>query len=430
MLAAINPAHAVTFFSANGWHGFVLLGIVFLSVCGAEALFADKGHFGKTPIRLGWFALVLPALCCSYFGQGAYLLENPNAVQNPFYMMAPSWALYPLVVLATMATAIASQAVITGAFSITRQAIQLGYLPRMKIDHTSKEEIGQVYLGTVNWLLMIATLGLVVGFQKSTNLANAYGVAVSTAMIIDTILAAVVVYERWKWPKFLAVALAVLFLIPDTAFFLSNATKVLAGGWFPLLVGTVIFILSLTWRRGRDLLRKIFKEQRLPVEKFLEDFRKDPPSRVPGTAIYLTGTTEGVPGALLVQLDHYKVIHERVIFLTLITDPVPRVWRKKDRIEKEDLGQDFFRVISRQGFMEKRDMSEIFELLNSEGLMKITMDEASFLLGRANIVPEGFRMNIMASKIFAFMERNALGVSEFIQIPPERVIELGAYIDI
>ena len=430
VLAAINPAHAIVFFAANGWHGFVLLGIVFLSVTGAEALFADKGHFGKTPIRLGWFVLVLPALCCNYFGQGAYLLENPQAAQNPFYMMAPAWALYPLVVLATLATAIASQAVITGSFSITRQAVQLGYLPRMKIEHTSRREIGQVYVRTVNWLLMIATLGLVVGFQKSTHLANAYGVAVSTTMIVTTILASVVVYERWKWPKWIAVALAVFFLIPDTAFFLSNLTKVFEGGWFPLLVGVAVFILSLTWRRGRDLLRKLFKEQRIPVGKYLEDFRKDPPPRVPGTAFYLTGTTEGVPGALLVQLNHYHVMFERAIFLTLITEPVPRVWQKEERLMVEDLGQNFFRVISRQGFMEKWDMSEIFELLNSEALMKVKMDETSFFIGRANIIPDGFRMNIVSSKIFAFMERNALGVSEFIRIPPERVNELGAYVEI
>lgn len=430
VLAAINPAHAVTFFAANGWHGFVLLGIVFLSVCGAEALFADKGHFGKAPIRLGWFALVLPALCCNYFGQGAFLLENPLAVRNPFFMMAPARVLYPLVILATMATAIASQAVITGAFSITRQAVQLGYLPRMKIEHTSRREIGQVYLGTVNWLLMIATLGLVLGFQKSTNLANAYGVAVSTAMIIDTLLASVVMNERWKWPKFLAITVAVLFLIPDTAFFLSNLTKVLEGGWFPLLVGVAVFTLSLTWRRGRDLLRKLYKQQHLPVEKYLEDFAKDPPPRIPGTAVYLTSSTEGVPGALLVQLDHYHVMHERVVFLTLITEPIPRVWLKKERIGQEDLGQNFFRVISRQGFMEKRDISEIFELLESESLMKLKMDETSFFIGRANIIPDGFRMNIVSSKIFGFMERNALGISEFIQIPPERVIELGAYVEV
>jgi KUP system potassium uptake protein len=430
VLAAINPAHAVAFFSANGWHGFVLLGIVFLSVCGAEALFADKGHFGNSPIRLGWFALVLPALCCNYFGQGAYLMENPQAAQNPFFMMAPSWALYPLVGLATAATAIASQAVITGSFSITRQAIQLGYLPRMKIEHTSRREIGQVYLGTVNWLLMIATLGLVVGFQKSTNLANAYGVDVSAAMLVDTILASVVMYERWRWPKFLVVAIAGLFLIPDTAFFVSNLTKVPAGGWFPLLVGGFVFFLSLTWRRGRDMLRNLFKEQRIPVEKYLEDFRKNPSPRVPGTAVYLTGTTEGVPGAILIQLRHYHAMFERAIFLTLINEPVPRVSPKKERLVKEDLGQNFFRVIARQGFMEKWDMSEIFKLLNSEGLMKVKMDETSFFIGRANIIPDGFRMNIASSKIFAFMERNALGVSEFIRIPPERVIELGAYVEI
>jgi KUP system potassium uptake protein len=429
VLAAVNPAHGCRFFSENGWHGFVLLGIVFLSVTGAEAFFADKGHFGATPIRLGWFFLVLPALLCSYFGQGAFILENPQAVKNTFFMMAPSWALYPLIVLATGATAIASQAVITGAFSITRQAIQLGYLPRLKIEHTSRGEIGQVYVGAVNWMMMIATLGLVIGFQKSTNLANAYGVAVATTMIADTILAAVVVYERWKWPKWIAVALAVFFLIPDTAYFTANLVKITEGGWFPMLVGILIFTLSSTWRRGRDLLRDIFKEKRTPVEEFLEKFRQQPSQRVEGLAIYPTASTEGMPGALLSQLEHFKVVHEGVVLLTLITESVPRIPRK-DMIEREDLGQGFSRVISRQGFMEHRDIAEIFDLLKSRELADIDLKKATFIMGQANIIPEGLKMSKTRSRLFALVMRNALPITEFIKIPCSRVIELGVLVEL
>jgi KUP system potassium uptake protein len=429
VLAALNPAHGLRFFSANGWHGFVLLGIVFLSVTGAEALFADKGHFGVTPIRLGWFLLVLPALFCSYFGQGAYLLENPQSVQNTFFMMAPSWALYPLVILATIATAIASQAVITGSFSITRQAIQLGYLPRMKIEHTSSGEIGQVYVGTVNWLMMIATLALVIGFQKSTKLANAYGVAVSVTMIVTTILASVVVYERWKWPKWIAVVLAVLFLIPDTAYFSSNLVKIAEGGWVPMLVGILVFILSSTWRRGRDLLRDIFKEKRTPVIEFLQKFRREPLQRVEGMAIYPTASTENMPGAFLAQLEHFKVVHEQVILLTLITESVPRM-PKQDIIEREDLGQGFSRVISRHGFMEGKDIGEIFDLLKSRDLMDIDIKKVTFIMGHANVIPEGLKMSVVRSKIFAFTMRNCLPITEFIEIPYDCVIELGTMVEL
>ncbi len=429
ILVALNPAYGFDFFVKNGWHGFMVLGIVFLSVCGAEALFADIGLFGKNPIRIGWLFFVLPCLLCNYFGQGAFLLKNPQAVTNPFYLMAPTWALYPLVVLATLATIIASQAVISGAFSITRQAVLLGLLPRMKIDHTSEEHPGQIYIGSINWFLAICTIGLVIGFQKSTNLANAYGVPVSTTMIVDTILASVIVFERWKWPKWIAVALAVFFLIPDTAFFLSNLVKIAEGGWFPVLVGLIFFILSTTWRRGRILLGEIFKEERMPVERYLEKISQEPPHRVEGTAIYLTGNSEGVPGSFLAQMEHFKVAHERAIFLTLQTESIPQVL-ERDHIEKHDLGEGFYRVISRHGYMEKRDMYEIFDMLRSKDLLDIKMEDTSFIMGQANITPEGFKMNIVRSKIFAFAIRNSLPITDFIKIPQSRVIDLGVYVEL
>ena len=429
VLGAINPVHGIQFFFLNGWKGFVLLGIIFLSVTGAEALFADKGHFGKNPIRLGWFLVVLPALFCNYFGQGAYLLENPQATRNIFFTMAPSWALYPLVILATLATAVASQAVITGAFSITRQAIQLGYLPRMKVEHTSGGEIGQVYVGTVNWVMMIATLGLVVGFQKSTNLANAYGVAVATTMIVTTILASVVVYERWKWPKWIAVALAVFFMIPDTAFFTANLLKITEGGWFPVTVGILVFILSSTWRRGRSLLRAKFRQKRHSMDEVLQKFKQDPPPRVEGTAIYLTASTDGMPGAFLSQIEHFKAVHERVIFLTLITERVPRR-RKSNFIEMRELGQGFFRVISRSGFMEHHDMAKIFALMRAGDLIDCDLESSTFIIGRADIIPQGVKLSKVRAKLFALAMRNSQSITEYVRIPADRVIEIGVLVEL
>ncbi len=430
VLAAVNPVHAVRFFLANGWKGFVLLGIVFLVVTGGEALYADMGHFGKTPIRLAWFLLVLPALLLNYFGQAALLLENPGTALNPFYLLAPSWGIYPLVFLATMATVIASQAIISGAFSLTRQAVQLNFLPLMKIEHTSQEVIGQVYLSTVNWLLMGATIGLVIGFQKSTNLANAYGVAVSGTMVITTLLAGVVAHELWGWPKVVAVVAAVVLLVPDSSFFVANLLKVESGGWYPIIVAVAIYTLMSTWRQGKVLLDNVFKEQHIPVEKYLADFRRNPPLRVPGTAIFLTGTTHGVPGALLAQLKHNKVLHERVILLTIITENVPWVWGER-RIELEELDSKFYRVISRHGFMEAIDMSIIFNRLKSASLLEIHMEETSFFLGQANIIPvAGVKMNFWRAKLFSFMTRNAMPMAQFLKIPPDRVIELGVYVEL
>lgn len=429
ILGAINPTHAVSFFLVNGWAGFMILGIVFLVVTGGEALYADMGHFGKTPIRAAWFGLVLPALLLNYFGQGALLLENPATAENPFYLLAPSWTIYPLVLLATLATVIASQAVISGSFSLTRQAIQLGYCPRMKIEHTSAEEIGQIYVPTINWTLMVATIGLVLGFQKSVHLAGAYGVAVSTTMVITTLLTGVVAFELWGWGKVIAVTLAALFLIPDLSFFAANITKIIQGGWFPILVAVLVYTLMSTWNRGKTLLETRMKESRIPVEKYLEKLEQEPPQRVPGTAIFLTGNIAGVPQALQYQLEHNKVLHERVIILTLVTESVPRVWGGR-RLEVDELKMNFYRVVSRHGFMEGIRMSIIFNRLRSAGL-NLDMKESSFFLGRENIVPvKGFKMELWRAKLFSFMARNAMPITDFFQIPSERVIELGVFVEL
>jgi KUP system potassium uptake protein len=337
--------------------------------------------------------------------------------------------LYPLLVLATLATVIASQAVISGAFAITRQAVQLGFFPRMKIEHTSEEHVGQVYISTVNWILGGCTIALVLAFQKSTNLANAYGVPVSTTMIVTTILTTVIVFEKWKWPKWVAVALAAFFLIPDAVFFSSNLIKIAEGGWFPMSVGILTFILTSTWRRGSTLVKDKLRENIPGEEEFLEKFRQQPPERIKGTAVYLTESLDRVPRAFFAQLEHYDVVHEQVIFLTLVTESIPRVTTDA-MIEKRDLGQGFYRVISRHGFMDKRDMADIFHLLNARKLMDLDLKSTSFILGRTYIKPEGLQMNALRSGIFAFILRNSVPVTEFIKIPTDRVVELGGFIEI
>jgi KUP system potassium uptake protein len=429
ILKAVNPLYAVEFFVANGWAGFLVLGFVFLVVTGGEALYADMGHFGKFPIQAAWFCIVLPSLLLNYFGQGALLLENHLVVRNPFYLLIPSWGLYPLVVLSTMATVIASQAVISGAFSLTRQAIQLGFLPLMKIDHTSEEEIGQIYLGTVNWTMMAVTIGLVLGFKQSTNLAAAYGVAVSTTMVITTILIGMVAHELWGWPRPLVVLISGLLLIPDLSFCTANMTKVWDGGWVPLLAAGIIFILMSTWREGKEHVSTDFIASQVSVEEFLKEFAKNPPLRVKGTAVFLTGNTEGVPPALLYQLAHNKVVHDRVLFLTIITDNVPRVWRWKE-VEVKELGRSFFRVIAHHGFMEPLNMSQIFRRLGWEGL-KIDMKETSFFLARENVVPvKELGLPLWRAKIFNFMTRNAMPITAYLEIPYDRVIELGIFVKV
>ena len=429
IMKAVNPAYAVEFFVANGWSGFLVLGYVFLVATGGEALYADMGHFGKFPIRAAWFAIVLPALLLNYFGQGALLLENHLAARNPFYLLIPAWGLYPLVILATMATVIASQAVISGAFSLTRQAIQLGFLPLMKIDHTSAEEIGQVYLGTVNWTLMVLTIALVIGFKHSNNLASAYGVAVATTMVITTILIGTVAHELWGWPKPLAVLISGLLLILDLSFCTANMINVTEGGWVPLLAAIIIYTLMSTWREGKEQVSTDFIASRVQVEGFLKELEANQTPRVQGTAVFLTGNTEGVPPALLYQLEHNKVIHERVLFLTIITDDVPRVWRWKE-VEVKELGQNFFRVIAHHGFMEPLNMPQIFRRLGWEGL-KMDMKETSFFLARENVVPvKELGLPLWRAKIFNYMTRNALPITSFLEIPYNRIIELGIFVKV
>jgi len=372
---------------------------------------------------------VLPALLLNYFGQGSLLLENPSTSKNPFFLLAPSWGIYPLVILATAATIIASQAVISGTFSLSRQAMQLGYCPRMKVEHTSEEEIGQIYVSTINWTLLAFTIGLVLGFEKSVNLSGAYGVAVSTTMVITTLLIGVVAHELWGWRKTTVAAVAVLLLIIDLSFFSANLMKILHGGWFPIVLAGVVYTLMSTWNRGKVLLETRSIENRIPVEQYLEGLREDPPQRVAGTSIYLTGNSTGVPQALQYQLEHNKVLHERVILLTVVTVNYPRVWGN-ERLETKELEQNFFRVISRHGFMEEINVSMIFNNLKSLGL-DLVMDETSFFLGRENIVPiKGFKMNFWRARLFSFMARNAMPITEFLHIPPERVIELGVFVEL
>lgn len=429
VLGAVNPVHAVAFFLRNRMLGFFVLGAVFLVVTGTEALYADMGHFGKRPVRLTWLALVLPALLLNYYGQGALLLADPEAAHNPFYSLAPGWALYPLVVLSTAATIIASQAIISGAFSLTRQAVQLGYLPRMKIVHTSPKHIGQIYIPQINWLLMLATITLVLGFGSSSKLAAAYGVAVTTTMVITSLLFYIVARERWGWRRLAAGLPVGLFLLVDLSFFGANIIKVSHGAWFPLAIGAAVYTLMRTWKRGRELLARRFRARTLTVDEFLENLKKDPPARVSGTAVFMTGNPKMVPPALLHNLAHNKVLHEQVVFLTVLTEEIPRV-PAKERTEVEGLGNGFFTVTARYGFMEDPNVPRVLATTKDSGL-DFDISEASFFLGRERyLARKKPGMPIWREKIFAFLSRNALGATAFYKIPPNRVMEVGAQIEL
>ena len=424
VLAALSPVPGIRFLTGNQWGGFIALGAVFLSVTGGEALYADMGHFGKKPIRLAWFTVVLPGLMMNYLGQGALLLTNPSAASNPFYLMAPEWALYPLVLLATLATVIASQAVISGAFSLTRQALQLGYCPRLEVRHSSAHEIGQVYVPPVNWALLIATLGLVVGFKSSTNLAGAYGVAVSMTMVLTTVLAFVCARERWKWSFAKAATLTGAFLIVDLAFLGSNLLKVGHGGWFPLMVGAVIYLLMITWRDGRHLLSETLKKEDLPVDLFLRDVERKKMTRVPGTAIFMSSTPSGIPRTLGHNLKHNKILHERIILLTVITEEVPRV-APEERIHVEPFSQGFTRVIVHYGFMEEPDVPAVLTAAAALGVEYKPMD-TTFFLGRETIVVgKADTMARWRKRLYALMARNAEEATKHYRIPVNRVVELG-----
>lgn len=429
VLAALSPLPGARFFIHNGWAGFLVLGAVFLVVTGGEALYADMGHFGARPIRLGWFGAALPGLLLNYFGQGALLLHEPDAVVNPFYHLVPRWALPLLIVIATAATIIASQAVISGAYSLTRQAVLLGYSPRLRIDHTSSEEIGQIYMPGINWALMLSAVALVIGFGSSSNLAAAYGVAVTSTMLITTLLLFVVARQRWGWSWLAASALTVLFLIVDVAFFGANILKVPHGGWFPLVIGAGIYTLMATWKRGREILKSRLEAQAIPLRMVLEDLEADPPHRVPGTAVYMVSTPDATPPALVHNLTHNKVLHEQVIFLSVLTEEVPFVDRS-DRLELETIGAGFHTVKVRYGFMQDPNVPLVLRQLTEHGL-DLAPDATTYFLGRETILAsEQPGMARWREKLFAFMSRNALRATAFFQIPPEQVFEVGVQVEI
>jgi KUP system potassium uptake protein len=429
VLAALNPAYAVQFFSFNGWHGYFALGSVVLAVTGAEALYADMGHFGASPIRYAWLSFVLPALLLNYLGQGAVILIDPAAVRSPFFLQVPAWGLFPLLILATAATVIASQAVISGAYSLTRQAIQLGYCPRMDVMHTSEHAIGQIYLPWINWVLLTAIIGLVLGFRSSSNLAAAYGIAVTATMAIDSILAFVVMRFLWGWSMAIALPLAAVFLLIDIAFFTSNAIKIVEGGWFPVLIGIVVFVLLATWRRGREILFTRMRPGAIPVAPFIQSIAVNPPARVPGTAVFLTTSQEGVPHALLHNLNHNKVLHDRILLLTVVTEEVPRV-PDSDRVAVEHLEAGFYRMKVRYGFMDDPDIPAALELAASRGLVFEPM-ETSYFLSRETIIPTvAPGMTMWRERLFATMARNSSSATAYFKLPANRVVELGTQIEI
>jgi KUP system potassium uptake protein len=429
VVGAFNPAHGFDFFLRNGWHGFLVLGTVFLVVTGGEALYADMGHFGKRPIRIVWYAVVLPALLLNYLGQGALLIENPAAAENPFYRLAPGWALYPLIAMATCAAIIASQALISGAYSLTMQAIQLGFMPRLKIEHTSSTEMGQIYIPALNWALMLGCIAIVVGFGSSSNLAAAYGVAVTGTMVITTILLGVVAREKWGWSLPLALASTGFFLVIDLAFFGANVIKIPAGGWFPLVVGGLIFLLMTTWKKGRRILAERLLARAHPVEDFLREVGANPPVRVPGTAVFMNGTATGTPPALIHNLEHNKVLHERVVLLTVKTRQVPHV-EPEGRVEVESLGHEFYRLIINYGFMEDPDIPSVLGGMESPGLA-FDPAETTFFLGRETVIASKHPgMMLWREKLFALMSRNASSATAYFCLPPDRVVEMGSQIEI
>ena len=429
VLAAFNPMHAVIFFASNGWHAFVVLGSVFLVVTGGEALYADMGHFGPKPIRVAWFGLVFPALLLNYLGQGAMVINQPETVHSPFYLLAPRWALLPLVGLATMAAIIASQALISGAFSLTRQAIQLGYSPRLSIAYTSPHQQGQIYMPQVNWMLMLATAGLVLGFRSSSALAAAYGIAVTSTMVITTLLAYLVARRSWGVRRAVAGSLAAFFLFIELGFFLANVIKIPHGGWFPLVIGAVLYLLLSTWKKGRALLASRLRERLYPFQRFLEDITVSPPYRVPGTAVFMTSNLVGTPPTLLHNLEHNHVLHERVLLLTVVTSDVPHV-AEEDRIEVEPLGQGFFRVTLRYGFMEEPDVPQALVAGAAHGV-PIDVGHTTFFLGMETLLStEREGMPRWRERLFAVMSRNAVRATSFFRIPPERVVELGMQIEL
>ena len=428
VLGALDPRHAVAFFAEHGLHGVAVMGAVFLVVTGGEALYADMGHFGKKPIRVAWFSLVLPALLINYFGQGALLLTTPGAAENPFFLLAPEWAVLPLVALATAAAIIASQALISGVFSLTRQAIQLGYCPRLDIDHTSSAEIGQVYVPQANWALMISTMAIVIGFGSSSALAAAYGIAVTLTMVITAMLLHVVAIERWGWPRPVVFAVTGVFLTIDLAFFGANALKITHGGWLPLVIGAVLFTMMTTWKTGRRIVAERLTSRAIPISAFLESVERQGPARVSGTAVFMTAQPRGTPPALAHNLHHNKVLHERVLTLLVTTMPVPYV-EDADRLTVQPLGLGVFAVTMRYGFMEDVDVPNDLQRYAPAGL--VPEDDTTYFLGRETLlVTAAPGMAKWREQLFVLMARNAGRAAGFFRLPPERVVELGVQVEL
>ena len=429
ILAAISPHHAVMFMWSNPGTTFIILGAVVLCVTGAEALYADLGHFGKKPIRLAWFSVVMPSLTLNYFGQGALLLKNPEAVKNPFFLMAPDWALLPLVLLATMATVIASQALITGAFSVTKQVIQLGYLPRLNILHTSVRDTGQIYMPMVNWGLFVTIVLAVVMFRSSSNLAAAYGIAVTLDMLITTILTFFVIRHAWKYPLWLCVAATCIFFVVDLAFFTSNLMKLFVGGWFPLVIGGAVFTLMITWKDGRALLNDKLRADALDLTSFLESVFVSPPVRVEGTAVFLTAERGTVPNAMLHNLKHNKVLHAKNLFVTVQNHEVPWIGMDK-RLQIESLGHHCWQVVVHYGFKNDLDLPKALKNIKSRG-WELDPMSTSYFLSRDTVIPTiGGGMAPWREKLFAQMHHNASGAADFLKLPSNSVVELGSKIEI
>jgi KUP system potassium uptake protein len=434
IVQTLNPWNAVQFFLTDGWVAFLALGSVVLAVTGAEALYADMGHFGRKPIGVSWLFFVMPALLLNYMGQGAMILSLDaqaavEVVKNPFFFLAPEMLRLPLVILATMATVIASQAVISGAFSVTQQAIQLGFIPRLSIRHTSEAAVGQIYIPVINWALLVMVILLVLFFQTSSNLAAAYGIAVTGAMFIDTCLLTVVLFSLWKWKPWLAIPLLAVFFIVDIAYFVANLTKVPDGGWFPLLVGLIIFTLLTTWARGRQLMLSRMREASMPVEIFVKSAANSA-TRVPGTAVFMTTAPDGVPHALLHNLKHNKVLHERVMLLTVRIEDVPFVPEDK-RFDLKNLGSGFYRLVLRFGFMQESDVPAALARVETCG-PQFKMMDTSFFLARQTLLSSSKRpgMALWREKLFSWMLRNAESAMEFFKLPPNRVVELGSQVEI
>ncbi|MBA4106462.1 MAG: potassium transporter Kup [Pirellula sp.] len=424
VLAALNPAHALTFFRTDGTSGFLILGTVFLAVTGGEALYADMGHFGPKPIRLSWFAIVFPALLLNYFGQGALLLRNPAASANPLFEMAPEWALYPMILLATAAAVIASQAIITGSFSLTFQAIQLGFCPRLRIEHTSAEQRGQIYIPAVNRTLMLATMALVLKFQTSTNLAAAYGIAISMTMTATTLLFFLLIAFHWKWSPWLAAAFVLCFLPIDLSFLTANLAKVIHGGWFPLLMAMAIYLLMSTWQQGRRMLSMRKQTTVLPTEGYLEQLSQQPLLRPAGTAIYLTSNPQGTPLSLRQNVIHNHVLHQRVVIVGVKTVETPRV-PTSERLHVEQIAAGVYRAILRYGFMERPNVPR--DLAGAKfGDEPFDPQQASYFLGRETVLPtKGAGMWLWRERLFAYLVRNSHAATVYFQLPPDRVVEVG-----